>query len=457
MKLKQAILIGLIWVYSDVTQSADLLDVWQGVGQHDPEAYAALSAKLAGSEKRKQSLSLWLPNVNVVGSSGKMNSSSDVTGANFTAPAPLGMSNGVGFNTSIKDGISNTWTVQARQPIFSQERLAHSKQLNLGADAADVEWKIANNELMLRTVQRYFEVVLLTKKLTLFKSEFAAIKIETTKAQEKFRIGELPIIDSQEALAKEQELIAQIIITGNELQMARRILSDASLIPEADLILFSPKEKLLTFNASTEAEWVQKARISNPLINLMNVKLNIAQQEVKSKSITASTSLDLVAQAAQQKLVGSGDFGSASNNTLQQMVGIQLTIPLFTSGYATSKEVEAIKLEEKARYDLENTQFKVQQSVQASWLTLASGLSRINALTANLVATNLKLESTKLAVEIGDRTTLDLINATNAKTLSEINLLQAKIDYLMNQLNLYALTGELDIDKLILINSQIEQ
>ena len=34
--------------------------------------------------------------------------------------------------------------------------------------------------------------------------------------------------------------------------------------------------------------------------------------------------------------------------------------------------------------------------------------------------------------------------------------MQAKIDYLINQLNLYALAGELDVEKLSLINSQLE-
>lgn len=96
------------------------------------------------------------------------------------------------------------------------------------------------------------------------------------------------------------------------------------------------------------------------------------------------------------------------------------------------------------------------QNVQSSWLALSSGLSRISALSSSLIATNSKLEATKLAQEVGDRTTLDLINATNAKTLAEMNLLQAKIDYLINQLNLYALVGELDTEKLIQINAQLE-
>ena len=456
MKFKNKILISIIFAYCGGSHSADLIEVWRGVSQHDPEISAALSAKLAGTEKRNQALSLWLPNVYITGTSGKMNSSSETQGANFTAPAPLGTSSGVGFNTSIKDGTSNACSVQARQPIFSQERLAHTKQLNLGADATELEWTFTTNELMLRTAQRYFEVVLITKKLALLKSEYEAIKIETLKAHEKFKLGELPIIDTQEAYALEQDLLAEIIFTENELQVAKYVLSDTSRIQTSELNLKSPRNNLLTFDTLTLNDWVEKAKQSNSLLKLMQAKAAIANQEVKSLALTASSSLDLIAQSAQQKLTGNGDFGAASNSTLQQMVGIQLTIPLFTGRYTSSKHDEAIKLEEKAKYDLDSAQMKITQSVQSSWMALASGQSRIKALTAGLTASNSKLEATKLAQEVGDRTTLDLVNAVNAKKLVEINLMQAKIDYLINQLNLYALAGELDVEKLSLINSQLE-
>jgi len=62
----------------------------------------------------------------------------------------------------------------------------------------------------------------------------------------------------------------------------------------------------------------------------------------------------------------------------------------------------------------------------------------------------------RLAQEVGDRTTLDLLDATNEETLVKNNLLQAKIDYLLNQLNLFALIGQLDEQSLESINNQLE-
>jgi outer membrane protein TolC len=49
-----------------------------------------------------------------------------------------------------------------------------------------------------------------------------------------------------------------------------------------------------------------------------------------------------------------------------------------------------------------------------------------------------------------------LLDATNEETLVKNNLLQAKIDYLLNQLNLFALIGQLDEQSLESINNQLE-
>ena len=83
-------------------------------------------------------------------------------------------------------------------------------------------------------------------------------------------------------------------------------------------------------------------------------------------------------------------------------------------------------------------------------------MAKINALKSGLLASQSKLSSTRLAQEVGDRTTLDLLDATNEETLVKNNLLQAKIDYLLNQLNLFALIGQLDEQSLESINNQLE-
>jgi len=217
-----------------------------------------------------------------------------------------------------------------------------------------------------------------------------------------------------------------------------------------------PKDQLKPFEINSIGDLQNLARDANPLLKMLEVKLEGAHHEVAAFALVASTALDLVAQASQQRINGNGAYGASSITNQQQSLGIQLTIPLFTGGFTSSKHAEAIQLEERAKHELASAELKVRQSVQSTWLGLKSGMAKINALKSGLLASQSKLSSTRLAQEVGDRTTLDLLDATNEETLVKNNLLQAKIDYLLNQLNLFALIGQLDEQSLESINNQLE-
>ena len=59
--------------------------------------------------------------------------------------------------------------------------------------------------------------------------------------------------------------------------------------------------------------------------------------------------MELVAQAVQERLHGSGDYGSARNKNLNALVGVQVNVPLYTGGYRAAREEEALRLQDKAQ------------------------------------------------------------------------------------------------------------
>jgi outer membrane protein len=163
-----------------------------------------------------------------------------------------------------------------------------------------------------------------------------------------------------------------------------------------------------------------------------------------------------VAQASRERLSGSGDFGSASNTQRQQMIGLSLNVPLYTGGWRNAKEQEALRLEDKARAEVERTRQQVGQLTRAAWLGLQSGQARLLALEEALTAQQARLDATRLGRQLGDRTTLDLLNAENDASAAELALLQARIDTLQNRLRLDALVGQLDAQRLQAVNNALQ-
>ncbi len=455
MKLK-AISVAILALVALSAGATDLLEVWQAASAHDPEVAISQAARQAGVARREQSSALWRPMVQIEGGVGAMNSHSETTGANFSAPG-LGQSNGVGFNTSVNHGTSTSLSLSARQPLINRERSAQSRQLEISADAAELEWQSSHQDLMLHTAQRYFDVLLAQRRVDLLQQQSQAVDKALVEAKDRFALGDTPITDTHEASARSQALRSQWLGAQSELQIAQTALDDATGLVSPKLQPLSAEASVDTDNLAPLPHWQALALGQNPLLRMQMAKSQAAHEEARKFSAAGGATLDLVAQAGQQRLSGNGDFGAASNGQHQQMIGVQLTIPLYTGGYRSARQDEALRLEDKAQAEVERTRQQISQQTQAAWLGLRTGTARISALAGSLQATRSRLDATRLGRQVGDRTTLDLLNAENDASSAELALLQARVDVMLSQLRLEALAGQLDESRLAPLNAQLQR
>jgi outer membrane protein len=178
-------------------------------------------------------------------------------------------------------------------------------------------------------------------------------------------------------------------------------------------------------------------------------------QEAAKSSGTLSPSIDLVAQVGREQLSGTGDFGDASNRSANSVIGLQLVVPLSTGGMRAARAQEALGGIDKARAQAGRTRQQIMQQARAAWLGLAVGVGRIAALSQALVSTRSRLDATRLGRQVGDRTTLDFLNAENDAASAEYTLMQARIEVLTSRLRLAAAAGRLDEGWLLSVNAAL--
>ncbi len=448
-------LLALCGIAPGVASATDLLQVWQAARLHDPQGQIVEAARAAGSARREQAAALWRPTLGLTASTGYSSADSRMEGAQFAAPG-FGNSTGVSFGTSVEGGTATRWSLGARQPLYSPERRAQQRQLSLAADAADLEWQAAQQDWMLQTAQRYFELLLAERRLALLQQQQVAVDQAYAEAQDRYALGDQPITDSHEAAARARGLQAQLLAAANELELARQALQDSTGLAGAGLQLQAPAGRVADGPLAALDAWLALAQQHNPLLRLQQAQAEVAAAEVRKHGLAGSATLDLVAQASRERLGGSGDYGTASNSQSQQMVGLALNLPLYTGGWRSAKLAEALSLEQKARAELERARLQLAQQTRASWLALDSGQARLAALEQGLLASRARLDATRLGRQVGDRTTLDLLNAENDATAAELALLQARTELLQYRLRLEALAGQLDLQGLQAVNAKLQ-
>lgn len=423
--------------------AADLLQAWQAARQHDPDMAVAQSALQAGQARRDQASALWRPTVAATAAGGAMGSRTSTAGASFSAPA-MGTSSDVAFNTSVDNGPGARWSIGARMPIYSPERTAQGRKLTLSADLADVQWQAAEQALMLQTAERYFAVALAQDALRLLQRQQTAVNKALVEAQDRFELGDAPVTDTHEAAARARGIDAQVLAAEVDLQIAQRALADTTGW-SVDALQVAPAPALLASPALPALpKWLDQAAAANPGLRQQTLAVEVARQDVAQYARGAGTTVDLVAQASREHLSGSGRYGHGSNTAQQHMVGVQVTVPLYTGGQRSARQQELLHLQTKAEAELDRARQQVAQQTRAAWLRLQSGAARTEAQNAALRASQARLDATQLGRQVGDRTTLDLLNAQNDAAGAELAMAQLRISLTLERLRLLALTGQLD-------------
>lgn len=423
--------------------AADLLQAWQAARQHDPEMAVAQAAQHAGQTRRDQASALWRPTVAATAAGGAMGSQTSTAGASFSAPG-FGTSRNVGFNTSVDNSLGGRWSIGARMPLYSPERTAQGHKLTLSADLADVQWQAAEQAFMLQTAERYFAVALAQDALLLLQRQQTAVNKALVEAKDRFALGDAPVTDTHEAAARARAIDAQVLAAEVDLQIAQRALADTTGWP-ADALQVAPAPALLaTAPLPALPQWLDQAAAANPGLRQQTLAVEVARQDVAQYARGAGTTVDLVAQASREHLSGSGRYGHGSNTARQHLVGVQITVPLYTGGQRSARQQELLHLQAKAEAELDRARQQVAQQTRAAWLRLQAGAARTEAQDAALRASQARLDATQLGRQVGDRTTLDLLNAQNDAAAAELALAQLRTTLTLERLRLLALTGQLD-------------
>jgi outer membrane protein len=156
------------------------------------------------------------------------------------------------------------------------------------------------------------------------------------------------------------------------------------------------------------------------------------------------------------RLSGQGMYGSASNQTAQYMVGLQLNMPLSTGGMMEAREREALKQVEKLRYDQDAAELQIEQNVRDAWQSLSSAPARLQALAQSEKASKARLSATRQAHRTGARTTNEWLGAEHDAAQSELAVMQLRIQTAMDQLHLSAASGELSEAQLRQVNALLK-
>ena len=434
---------------SSATHAADLVSAWQAAQTRDPEIAAARALLEQAAFRLEQAKALWAPTVSAGGAVGVGGADSTTKGAEA-----MGQSD-VTFKTNVNAGALARASIGGKKAWISPERDAQSKQLELSAQISQTQWQLAQQALIMRTAQRYFDVVGAELTLNVLQRQQKAVQQAAAEINKRQSVGDASVMDVQEANARASEIRAHVLTQENHLAM-KKVAYRQLVGQEATQLLTPSNANLTPSNLADANTWVQRARQQSPSLQMLDLQQAIQGQEAKRVKAGNAMTVEWVAQAQMDRLSGHGMYGSASNQMAQYMVGLQLNMPLSTGGMVEAREREALKQVEKLRYDQEAAELHIEQNVRDAWQSLSTAQARLQALGQSEQASKARLTATRQAHRTGARTTNEWLGAEHDAAQAELAVTQLRIQTAMDQLRLSAASGELGEAQLRQVNALLK-
>ncbi|CAN4276897.1 TolC Outer membrane protein [Methylophilaceae bacterium] len=420
----------------------NLLDIYHQALAHDPVLASALSSNKAAQEIIEQGKALYRPTVNFSAGITGTRSSIEFNNISSNFPRVAGTATFEGSN----------YGLEARQPIYRQQNLVQMDQSYAQVSIADKQYHLSQQNLILRTTQAYFNVLIAQDKIELIKAQKTSILSQLEQAKITFEVGTATITDVNEAQARFDLVVAQEIAAVNEYQIAQHEIEQ--ITGELPTALATVKSDIQVNSLNQSMQNLLDVALQNNLsIAIQQDTLKLAEQDVAFNKAAHMPTLDAVANYnnayANGGLNGFGtEFSSAS-------IGLQLQIPLYQGGAISSRVRQALLNQQKAKDDVEIARRQTNLETQRAFLNLSSSVAQIKALEQALISSQSQLDSTKLGYEVGVRISVDVLNAQQQFFSAKRDLLQARYNYLVNIIRLKSATGlvaEVDLQD---INQQL--
>ena len=428
--------IALGTAFSTAASAQSLVDLYASARGFDASYQSAQSQYTATLAKADQSKALMLPTVGL--NAGVSRTHLD----NSVAPTRT-------YGTQQA-------TLSASQPLYRPaNRAAYEQGLRL-VDLAQAQLLAADQDLIVRVSQAYFDVLAARDTLNFVKAQKAAVAEQLASAKRNFEVGTSTITDSREAQARFDLSNAQEIAAENDLRIKKLTLDQ--LVGKADAqpqVLAQPLTlpALVPNDVST---WVQQAETTHPLIQQSQIALDVAQLETQKAQAGHQPTVDLTAAYNVTQNDGSASLAT-DFRTRAATVGVSFNMPLF-AGYAIQNRVkETLALEEKARSDLDGARRAVSQFTRSAFFGVQSGQGQVKALEAAEASSQSALEANQLGYQVGVRINIDVLNAQSQLFQTKRDLAKARYDVLIGGLKLRQANGTLKAEDLQAVNALLAQ
>jgi len=330
------------------------------------------------------------------------------------AAAGVGLAQTHGPDTSV-NGTLDSVSVRARdvsasvsQVLVDVGQFARLSAAKSRESAEAAAYHAAEQALIVRVAQAYFDVLVARDLLATTEANEAAYLQQVTQSQERYRQGLIAMVDVDQARAYHASAQSATIAAKKAVGDAIEALAEITGVRSGRLRTLREDAPLIRPAPEEPEAWVSAALAGNPLIQAQQRTVQSAGHLIEAARAGHLPTVNATLDVGRPASWPGGDISGRDGRTVTT-VGVLLRIPLFTGGLIQSSVRQAIAQRDVADADLESVRRRVARETLDHHSDVIAAIGQIEAGRIAVDAAAKALASTRVGQQLGTHTMTDLL------------------------------------------------
>ena len=407
---------------------------------NNPALNSQRAALRAADESVPQALSGYRPTFSTVATAGTQYTNFTQKGTDpNTGVTTFGNTAGEKPLATVGAGLSQT--------IFNGFQTANkTRGAESQVSAARAQLQLTEQSTLLNAATAYINLLRDSAILALQRRNVDVLKQQLGQTRDRFQVGDVTQTDLYQAQTRLAGAQSAVLAAEASYGASRAVYRQVVGIEPGQLAAASPVDR---FAPPSAAQAVAMGRAQHPAVMGAQFTVDAALFAVKINESALYPTVALQANASHQ-------FGSNSAVTITQSTsaffGTQATIPIYQGGgeYATIRQAKETL--GQRRHDLDVARDQVQTGVLQAWSQLVATKGEIQSTERQVAGAEGALNGVRQEALVGQRTTLDVLNAEQELVQDRIALVTAQRDRIVASYTLVSAIGRLTMEVLGLTN-----
>lgn len=394
------------------------------------ELAAARAQFRAVSEQLPQARAALLPNVSGTASATAERSWEDSTGGAATDGTSIGY--GLELKQVLFDGFRGINNMAAARAQIEAERKAYMSLVQA---------------VLLNTATAYMSVLRDRRVVDLRRQNLAFVDEQLRSAKVRFEIGEGTVTDV--AQSESQRALALSLLESALADVAASEATYEEILGAAPGKLEPLSVKAMALPETLKASQ-QRAEQNNPSIQAALHAAEAASSKIRSSQAGLLPSIDLTASVKKEHTdesdgaaVGLPGVRLNRQEETNASVGVKLTVPFYQGGRVVSEIRQARETYDQRRIEAGRARSRVLAATATAWARLKAARQNVKNFSTRLQSAQIALDGVAEEQQIGQRTTLDVLNAQAELIATQIQLIEAERTLVISTYSLLAAMGEI--------------